>query len=205
MTRASKLLGSLLCLGLLILGAPLRPTVSAQAPSDGTDAGVERVEEVLRDLQENDRSEEPMSKTYTLGESDLNAYLESQLRKHQHKGVEVLEVRLQQDRRLRTILDMNMDEIQLGQDLAILILLNMVGNRPKVEMEGELTVEDGLGTYQVKSMLLSGNEVPAYLIETVLTSIGRSQEPPFDPSQPFEMPYRIKSVKIELGRVTIQT
>ncbi len=81
----------------------------------------------------------------------------------------------------------------------------MIGSRPKVEIAGELTVEDGVGTYQVKSMLLNGTTVPAALIQTVLTSFGRSQDPPFDPTQPFQMPYCIKTVQIEAGQVTIQT
>ena len=109
-------------------------------------------------------------------------------------------------RKKKPIERVNMDELEMGQqDFAVLLFLQMIGSRPKVEIAGELIVEDGVGTYQVKSMLLNGTTVPAALLQTVLTSFGRSHEPPFDPSQPFEMPYRIKTVKIEAGQLTIHT
>ncbi len=206
MQQSLKLLGSILLLAVLAPGVPSALSLPAQSPDTGVDPGVERVEWVLRDLQENEESEEPQSKTYTVAESDLNAYLEAQLKENEYKGVDALAVRLEQDTNLITKLDMNMDEIELGQQsFAVLIFLQMAGSHPKVEIAGELIVEDGIGTYQVKTMLFNGFTVPPALVQTVLTSVGRSSEPPFDPSQPFEMPYRIKIVKIENGQVTIYT
>ena len=206
MKQSLKVLGSILLLGILVPGVPIGLSLPAQSLDTEVDPGVKKVEEVLKDLQENEQSEEPQSKTYTLAESDLNAYLEAQLKKNEHKGVDALAVRLNHDNNLITTLDVNMDELEMGQqDFAVLLFLQMIGSRPKVEIAGELIVEDGVGTYQVKSMLLNGTTVPAALLQTVLTSFGRSHEPPFDPSQPFEMPYRIKTVKIEAGQLTIHT
>ena len=206
MEQSLKVLGSILLLGILAPGVPVGLSLPAQSLDAEVDARVEKVEEVLKDLQENEQSEEPQPKTYTLAESDLNAYLEAQLKKNEHKGVDALAVRLNHDNNLITTLDVNMDEVEMGQqDFAVLIFLQMIGSRPKVEIAGELTVEDGVGTYQVKSMLLNGTTVPAALIQTVLTSFGRSQDPPFDTTQPFQMPYCIKTVQIEAGQVTIQT
>ena len=206
MKQSLKMLGSILLLGVLAPGVPNGLSLPAQSLDTGVDPGVERVEEVLKNLQENELSKEPQSKSYTLAESDLNAYLEAQLKKNEHRGVDALAVRLNPDNNLITTLDANMEELQMGQqDFAVLIFLQMIGSRPKVEIAGELIVEDGVGTYQVKSMLLNGTTVPAALVQIVLTSFGRSQEPPFDPTQPFEMPYRIKTVKIEAGQFTIHT
>ncbi len=208
MKQSLKVLGSILLLGVLAPGVPNGLSLPAQSLDTEVDPGVERVEEVLKDLQENELSKEPQSKSYTLAESDLNAYLEAQLKKNEHKGVDALAVRLNPDNNLITTLDVNMDELEMGQQgFAVVIFLQiwMIGSRPKVEIAGELIVEDGVGTYQVKSMLLNGTTVPAALVQTVLTSFGRSQEPPFDPTQPFEMPYRIKTVKIEAGQFTIHT
>ena len=208
MEQSLKVLGSILLLGILAPGVPVGLSLPAQSLDTEVDLRVEKVEEVLKDLQENEQSEEPQPKTYTLAESDLNAYLEAQLKKNEHKGVDALAVRLNHDNNLITTLDVNMDEVEMGQqDFAVLIFLRMIslGSRPKVEIAGELTVEDGVGTYQVKSIILNGTTVPTALVQTVLTSFGRSQDPPFDPTQPFQMPYRIKTVQIEAGQVTIQT
>ena len=206
MQQSLKLLGSILLLGVLAPGVPSALSLPAQSQDTGVDPGVEKVEEVLRDLQENEKSEEPQSKTYTLAESDLNAYLEAQLKKNEYKGVDALAVRLKQHDNLITTLDLKMDELELGQqDFAVLLFLKIAGSHPKVEIAGELIVENGVGTYQVKTMLFNGFTVPPALVQTVLTSVSRSHEPPFDPSQPFEMPLRIKTLKIEPGKVTIYT
>ena len=204
MKQSMKLLGSILLLAVLDPGMPSALSLPAQSTDTGVDPGVERIDEVLRDLQENEKSEEP--KTYTVAESDLNAYLEVELKKNEYKGVDALAVRLEQDTNLITELDMNMDELELGQQsFLVLLFLQMAGSHPKVEITGELIVEDGIGTYRVKTMLFNGVTVPPALVETVLTSVGRSSEPPFDPSQPFEMPYRIKVVMIEDGKAIIHT
>ena len=206
MEQSLRVLASILLLGVLAPGVPIGLSLPAQSPDTGVDPGVEKVEGVLRDLQENEQSEEPESKTYTLAESDLNAYLEAQLKKNEYKGVDALAVRLRQHSKVITTLDVNMDELDLGQqDFAVLLFLKMAGSRSRVEIAGELIVEDGVGTYRVKTMIFNGLTVPPALVPTVLASVGRSHEPPFDPNQPFEMPYRIRTVKIEAGLVTIQT
>ncbi len=206
MKHSLRVLGSILLLSVLAPGIPIGLSVPAQSPDTGVDPGVVKVEEILKDLQENERSEKPESKTYTLAESDLNAYFEAQLEKNEYKGVDTLAVRFSQHSNLITTLDVNLDELELGQqDFVVLLFLKMTGNRPKVEIAGELIVEDGVGTYQVKTMIFNGLTVPPAFVSTVLTSVGNSHEPPFDPNQPFEMPYRIKTVTIETGQVTIQT
>ena len=206
MGKSVKLLGSILLLGILTPGVPSALSLPTYSQDTGVDPGVARVEEVLKDLQENEKSEKPQSKTYTLAESDLNAYFEAQLEKNEYKGVDALAVRLKQHSNLVTTLDINMDELDLGQqDFSVLLFLQVAGSHPKVEIAGEFIVEDGVGTYRAKTMLFNGVTVPPAFVQTVLTSVGRSYESPFDPSQPFEMPYRIKTVKIEVGQVTIQT
>ena len=201
-----KLLVSILLLGLLTAGVPIALSLPARSQDTVVDTGVEKVEAVLKDLQENEKSEKPQSKTYTLAESDLNAYFAAQLEKNEYKGVDALAVHLKQHSNLITTLDMNLDELDLGQEgFAVLLFLQMAGSHPKVEIAGEFIVEDGVGTYRAKTMLFNGVTVPPAFVQTVLTSVGRSYESPFDPSQPFEMPYRIKTVKIEAGQVTIQT
>jgi hypothetical protein len=168
MEQSLKVLGSILLLGILAPGVPVGLSLPAQSLDTEVDPRVEKVEEVLKDLQENEQSEEPQPKTYTLAESDLNAYLEAQLKKNEHKGVDALAVRLNHDNNLITTLDVNMDEVEMGQqDFAVLIFLRMIslGSRPKVEIAGELTVEDGVGTYQVKSIILNGTTVPTALVQ----------------------------------------
>ena len=97
MKQSLKVLGSILLLGILAPGVPIGLSLPAQSLDTEVDPGVKKVEEVLKDLQENEQSEEPQSKTYTLAESDLNAYLEAQLKKDEHKGVDALAVRLNHD------------------------------------------------------------------------------------------------------------
>ena len=109
MEQSLKVLGSILLLGILAPGVPVGLSLPAQSLDTEVDPRVEKVEEVLKDLQENEQSEEPQPKTYTLAESDLNAYLEAQLKKNEHKGVDALAVRLNHDNNLITTLDVNMD------------------------------------------------------------------------------------------------
>ena len=179
------------------------PYIVAQL-SDGADP-IKEVERILGQLVDNSILEEVPKQTYKLSETDLNGYLSFQIKKTKRKGLKNVSVSLKEGGFV-TVVEMNMSQIQLkDKSLTASMLSVLLQGAHTLEVEGQLNVQEGIGKYQVQQASLDGIELPASMVEMVLSTLGRQQDPPFDPVEPFPMPYGISTVDVQLGRVTIET
>ncbi|MDA2937871.1 hypothetical protein MYX75_06370 [Acidobacteria bacterium AH-259-A15] len=169
------------------------------------DSGGEKMERVVRELQDYYAKGSVRARTYQLTEAELNAYLLAQLQLRDRKEVENIAVRLK-DGGFITFVEVNMDELDLETDfLTASLFAALLSGRHTLELEGTLQTENGMGTYRVEQARLDGLPVPAPLVSSILSSLGQKQDPPFDPTQPFPLPYGIQSVTLQSGKLTIKT
>ncbi|MDA2927879.1 hypothetical protein MYX78_11740, partial [Acidobacteria bacterium AH-259-G07] len=169
------------------------------------DSGGEKMERVVRELQDYYAKGSVRARTYQLTEAELNAYLLAQLHKRDRKEVESIAVRLK-DGGFITFVEVNMDELDLETDFLTASLFRaLLSGRHTLELEGTLQTENGMGTYRVEQARLDGDPVLAPLVSSILSSLGQKQDPPFDPTRPFPLPYGIQSVTLQSGKLTIKT
>ena len=174
------------------VGSPLDPRVA-------------KVQQVVDALHANHVSGKVPARTYQLTEEDLNAYLATQLYQQQRKDVENLSVRLKEGTFV-THLVVNMDEVELkGGSMTANFLKALLSGRQRLEVEGELLAEKGVGVYRVLKALINDDPVLVPLVNAVFSAIGRNQDLPFDPTEPFDLPFGIKTVRVEPSKVMITT
>lgn len=197
---------------LVLSGQPLRTSQQAVKSSgiqnsereQPIEPRAERVAGILRELKHNHASGNVPTKAYTVTELELNAYLEAQLRKQGRKGVETFSVRLQEDAFV-TSLTIDLDKVEVKDEAVTLNLFQMLLEKPAtLEVEGQLVAVNNQATFQVIKAQVNQNPLPKSLVRLILRAVGQEQDPPFDPTQPFDLPYGIKTVKIWPGQVTIQ-
>jgi len=105
-----------------------------------------------------------------------------------------------------TRVEVNTDELQVkGDDVTLGYLKLLLKGTQTLEIEGKLEAENGLATYRVQEARLSGISLPPLWVNKLLSSLGKKNDPPFDPSEPLEIPYGIQSVTFQPGRVMIET
>ncbi len=105
-----------------------------------------------------------------------------------------------------TRVEVNVDELQFPVDDVMTGYLRLLlKGIQTLEIEGTLEAEKGLATYRVQEARLSGIPIPARLVNNLLSSLGKKNNPPFDPTQPFEMPYGIQSFAFQPGNVMMET
>jgi hypothetical protein len=179
-------------------------TVSANSPNPAVDPRAQRVERIFNEIEENHVNGRNPGKTYLLEEEELNAYLSEKLREQKRKDVEKIGVRLH-DKTFTTHIQVNMDEVQVKDTMTATLFKALFRGRQKVEVDGELKTNNGQGTYEVQRARVNDVGVPAVVVNTILTSVGRQQDPPFDPSEPFDMPYGIKNIRVQQGKLRIDT
>ncbi len=198
--RRAAILVVFLTIGWLCLPAESRP----QGEQAG-DPGVAKVSRILEELKDNDRQSTVPNKTYELTEEELNAYLSAQLLQQDQKAVESINLLIKEGTFL-TRVEVNTDELQVkGDDVTIGYLRLLLRGTQTLEVEGKLQAADGLASYLVQEARLSGISLPAPWVNSLLSSLGKRNTPPFDPTKPFEMPYGIQSVTFQPGKVMMKT
>ena len=199
-SRRAAILVVFLTVGWLYLAAEFRPQ-GAQA----SDPEVSKVTRLLEELRDNDEQGTVPNRTYELTEEELNAYLSAQLRQQDQKAVQSISLFLKEGTFL-TVVEVDVDELQFqGDDVTTGNLRLLLKGTKTLEVEGKVQAENGMATYLVQKARLSGIPVPALLVNSLLRSLGKKNDPPFDPTQPFEMPYGILSVTFEPGKVMMVT
>ena len=196
----AAILGLLLIVGWLSLTAESKPQAG-----QASDPGVAKVTRILEELRENDEQGTVPNKTYQVTEEELNAYLSAQLHQQHQKAVESIVLLLKEGTFL-TRVEVNVDELQFPVDDVMTGYLRLLlKGIQTLEIEGTLEAEKGLATYRVQEARLSGIPIPAQLVNYLMSSLGKKNNPPFDPTQPFEMPYGIQSFTFQPGNVIMET
>lgn len=205
-STASMAVLSFLLITLLLPAMGKRgPGVAVPEKGLPAEPSAERVEKVLEEIEADYESGKRNSRTYVVSEADLNAFLAARVQEEQRKGVEGIQVRLG-NRAFVTELDLNMDELELKDDAMTLALFRSVlSGRRKLEVEGDLTTLDGKGRFEVRAARLNGVSLPPALLTLILSTVGKQLDPPFDPTEPFDLPYGIEEIQVEPRKVTIRT
>lgn len=160
-----------------------------------------RVESVVEELENGAGA----GRQFEILEEDLNAYLAVELKKSEHPAVQDVAVRFHEGS-FTTRLKVDMDKVEVkDQSMTAGLLASLMTGVQIIQVEGTLKTNKGTGTYVTRKAWLNDVPVPATLVDSLLSRIGRKNEPPFDPTEPFKMPYEIKEVIFKSGRVQLFT
>jgi len=198
--RRAAILVIFFTIGWLCLPAESRPQ-----GEQASDPGVAKVTRILEELKNNDQQSAVPNRSYEVTEKELNAYLSAQLYQQDQKAVESIALLIKEGTFL-TRIEVNTDELQVkGDDVTLGYLRLLLRGTQTLEVEGKLQAADGLASYLVQEARLSGISLPAPWVNSLLSSLGKRNTPPFDPTEPFEMPYGIQSVTFHPGKVIMET
>jgi len=174
-------------------------------PAESSDPAAERVEKMLDELEAREMAQDKEKRTYILTESDLNAFLAAKIKERPRKDVEGLRIEMK-EAIFTTFLLVDFDQVEIkGDSMTASLLKALLRGKQTIEFDGRLKTENGKGTYEVERATLNGMPLPPSLVNSILSSVGRRQDPPFDPIEPFDLPYAIKTVKVSPGKATLET
>ncbi|MFB3906300.1 MAG: hypothetical protein ACE15E_22885 [Acidobacteriota bacterium] len=192
-------------LALITVAALALGQVPSPQPAGPPDPAAERVERMLAELEARENSQDREKRTYILAESDLNAYLAAKIQERPRKDVESLRIQMK-EAVFTTFLKVDFDQVEIkGDSMTVGLLKALLRGKQTIEFDGRLQTENGKGTYAVERATLNGLPLPPSLVNSILSAVGRRQDPPFDPMEPFELPYGIKRVKVEPGKARLET
>jgi hypothetical protein len=103
----------------------------------------------------------------------------------------------------RAIVDL--DAVRTQKQRGWLDPVGYLSGRLPVTASGKLTTKDGVGQFQLESAEISGVTVPKAVLQELLTYYSKSPESPNGISMeaPFELPARIREIRVGAGTSTV--
>jgi hypothetical protein len=76
------------------------------------------------------------------------------------------------------------------------LVANLFSGMHSLSMSGKLAARGGMANFILDVARFDDTALPNFLVEEIISAVGRKQKPPFDPMQPSRMPYAIDRVEV---------
>jgi hypothetical protein len=138
-------------------------------------------------------------------ERELNSYLNLATPPKLPPGLSDVEFRLERDRvEARGLVDL--DRLKDKSASGSWNPLALFGGWVEVQVKGRIPNDNGLGTVEVEEVRLGSLSLPVSVLEQLLAAATRTAENPagFDLRAPFPLPYSVKRLRLQPGRLLLE-
>jgi hypothetical protein len=150
-----------------------------------------------------DKHKSGQTQTTKFSEDEINSYLALDLKAKYHSSLKSLIVSFSENRfEANAAIDFDHLEATSTKFLPKLIGLMFSGVHT-LAADGQLLSKEGKANFRLEKAQFDGSTLPKYLVEEIITAVGRKQNPPFDPLKPSQMPYEIDRVEVHSGYIIV--
>ncbi len=143
------------------------------------------------------------NKTTRLTENEINSYLALELKSKYHPCLQNLQVTFEENK-LKGVASIDFDKLSLNSTKTVArMLAKLLSGVHALSMEGKLEAAGGKANFVLAEARFDALVLPNFLVEEIITAVGKKQKPPFDPMQPSQMPYKIDKVEVHKGQITV--
>ena len=202
--RISRFRGSVILvpLGLLGMFSSLSPGLGVLSRPDNKPAGISKEASdscglKVKRLEEYTAKPDPKEKQTTqFSQSELNSFLALELSRQYHPSLKSLLVALEEDR-LQGVATIDFDVLSMNsKSVTAKLFTKLFAGVHNLTVRGKLLARDGKGSFQLEEARFDDTTLPNFLVEEIISAVGKKQKPPFDPMQPNTMPYNIERVDL---------
>jgi hypothetical protein len=195
--------GALLsCLLVFSLGAGLFAT--AADPVTRRDAA--RLQAKLDTITKNGSGKRAVAARTAITESELNSYLRYELGDRIPAGVTDPWVSILGENRVsgRAVVDLG-QVAKSRKSGGMLDPWNLVGGSLPLTVNGVLHTKNGVGTFGVESVSISGVPVPSWMLQEIVSYYSKSSSDPQGVSidKPFALPSGIREIQLDRGQAVV--
>jgi hypothetical protein len=145
------------------------------------------------------------NQTTDFTDDELNSYLRYNLRDEIPQGIVEPTLNAMGDGKVSGRVTVDLDAVRKQRQRGIMDPMNLLTGSLPVTARGMLSTKDGIGRFELESAEVSGVTVPKALIQELLTYYSKSPDHPngIDMDDPFELPSRIKEIRVGKAQSTI--
>lgn len=180
---------------------------ASQSPKSGTGiskAAAESCDAKVKRLEAYDAAYKPaIRQTTQFSEAEWNSYLSIVLSPNYHPCLRDIRLKFNEGRlRADASIDFNRLNFNSTQMLNSLVRAMLTGVH-SLAVAGSLISSSGKASFQLEEARFDSIALPNFLVVEILAAVGRKQEPPFDPTQPNDLPYHIINVEVHSGFIVV--
>ena len=142
-------------------------------------------------------------KTTRFDEAEINSYLALELKEKFHPSLKSLLLTFQKED-LQGVASLDFDHLSVNAKGAFTKLIaRMFSGVHDLTVRGDLIATEGKGSFKLQEARFDQTTLPNFLVEQIITAVGQKQKPPFDPTQPSQLPYKIERVDLYAGYIIV--
>lgn len=140
-----------------------------------------------------------------LTDAELNAYLTFHARDQIPAGIVDPRLNALGEGRVSGSAIVDLDAVRKQKPRGWMDPMGYLTGRVPLSAVGRLTTKDGIGQFELEAAEISGVPIPKTVLQELLTFYSRSDEQPagIDMDAPFELPSRIREIRVARGTATI--
>ena len=164
-----------------------------------------RFERKILRISGRDTNAESDGQRLVLFEREVNAYLKSEASTRLPSSLMEPKLSILGDDRVKVAVTIDLEGLRNSRDRSTFDLLSYLGGKVPVTATGALSATAGVGRINVERVTLAGVTVPASVLYQLVRYYTRNDLYPrgFNVTAPFELPYGIREVSIEMGRAVV--
>jgi hypothetical protein len=143
------------------------------------------------------------SQTTRFTQDEVNSYLALEVSPKYHPSLKGVLFTFEESK-LRCAASIDFDQLRLNAtQLLTQLLAKMFTGVHRLSVYGTLVAKERKAHFKLEDARFDSTSLPNFLVEEIISAVGRKQQPPFDPMQPSEMPYQINRVEVHPGYITV--
>jgi hypothetical protein len=145
------------------------------------------------------------SQTTQLTDTEVNAYIRFHLKEQVPAGVVEPTLTALGDGRVRGTATIDLDAVRKQKQRGWTDPLSYMTGKLPLTASGLLITQDGVGRFQLEAAEISGIAIPKSLLQELVSYYSRSADKPSGISMddPFELPARIKEIRVGKGEAMV--
>jgi hypothetical protein len=136
-------------------------------------------------------------------QAEINSYLALELKPKYHPSLQNLELAFEEDK-VRAVASIDFDKLSMNSTKMLTRLVaKLFSAKHSLSMSGTLAAKEGMANFILDEARFDDTSLPNFLVEEIISAVGRKQKPPFDPLQPSRMPYAIDRVEVHRESILV--
>jgi hypothetical protein len=142
--------------------------------------------------------------TTQFSQDEINSYLALNLSARYHPCLKSLMLNLEENNGLQAVASIDFDSLKSSSNKLLSKLMGlMFSGTHTLTAKGQLISNGGKANFRLAQARFDDTTLPQYLVEQIITAVGRKQNPPFDPLQPSKIFYEIVKMDIHSEHIIV--
>lgn len=195
---------ALVCLALSSWSAAKTPPETTKSAYAASRAAAGRCGAKLKALEDFAAQKKPKQKhTTQFSQDEINSYLALELSAKYHPSLKSLVITLEENK-IQATGTIDFDRLGSSSTKLLPKIINLLFSGIRtLTADGQLIAASYKAHFVLHQARFDGATLPKYLVEQIITAVGRKQNPPFDPLKPSELFYEIEKAEVHKGCVIV--